>query len=250
MSKKEFANRETKKRKWYTYLDPFFPYDFFIEYLEKKNLSNKYFNFILFIVYALVLAFVILKLFALILGAHEAAMIVVSGSMVPNVNIGDVVILYSPKTINTTYIDVNANIKDVPIREYLDAVYVQDKNTNYPVISDLNVLGQLVKPNKSGDIVVYYSDIEKKEIIHRAILGIRALDGTFYITRGDNTKTNFVLDADCNAKFQTNNGIISIKCLYPYALQKENVLSKYLFKIPFVGWIKLAPAYLFGWRAN
>jgi signal peptidase I len=189
-----------------------------------------------------------LKVLALILGAHEAAMIVVSGSMQPYLGIGDVVVLHSSNEINTTYIDVNANIKNIPIRKYLTPIYAQDETIGYPVISDLNILGQIVKPNKTADVVVYYSDLEKKEIIHRAILGINANDGTFYITQGDNKKTNFVLDSDCDAKFQTPTGIITINCLYPYALQKENILSKYFFNIPYIGWIKLAPVYLFGWR--
>lgn len=234
--------------KW-KYLDPFFPYDKLIEYLKTKKLSSKITDFIIFIIYALLLAYIILKLLALILGGHQAMMIVVSGSMEHYLNIGDVSVLTGTKNIDTTYIDLNKNIKEVPIRDYLTPIYAIDANTNYPVITDLNVGGQLVKPNIKGDVVVYYSSTQGKEIIHRAILGIRALDGTFYITKGDNAKTNFVIDSDCGAYFNTPNGTIKMQCLYPYALQKENVLSKYFFKIPYLGWIKLAPAYLFGWRA-
>jgi len=243
--------KEENKFVWkWKYLDPFFPYDKLIEYLKKKKLSNKITDFIIFIVYALILAYIILRILALILGSSEAMMIVVSGSMEPKLNIGDVSVLHSPKTINTTYVDLNRNIKDVAMRDYLEPIYSIDGNTGYPVINDLNVSGQIVKPNLNGDILVYYSSTQKKEIIHRAILGIRALDGTFYITKGDNTKTNFVMDNDCGAYFNTAQGTIKFQCLYPYALQKENVLSRYFFKIPYLGWIKLGPAYLLGWRAQ
>jgi signal peptidase I len=235
------------KMKWYKYLDPFFPYDKLIEFLKKKNLSNKYSDFIIFIIYALILAYLILALLALILGSHEAMMIVVSGSMEPKLNVGDIVVLKSPKTINTTYIDVNFAIKNRPINEYIKVNYILENGL--PKIKDLNVSGQTINLNLQGDIVVYYSDLQKKEIIHRAVLGIKATDGIFYITKGDNEKTNFVLDADCRFSMITNEGLVTINCLYPYALEKEDVLSKHFFKIPYLGWVKLGPAYIFGWRA-
>lgn len=233
--------------KW-KYLDPFYPYDKLINFLKKKNLSNKYSDFIVFIIYALFLAFIILKLIALILGSHQAAMIVVSGSMENYLNIGDIVVLFNPEKINTTYIDLNRNINGVAINEYLKPNYVIEGNTIK--IKDLNVSGQIVDLNKTADIVIYYSPLQKKEIIHRVVLGINALDGTYYITKGDNEKTNFVLDADCRFSLMTSQGLQTVNCLYPYALKKENILSKYLFKIPYMGWIKLGPSYLLGWRAN
>lgn len=236
-----------EKLKWYKYLDPFFPYDKLIAFLKKKNLSNKYSDFIIFIIYALVLAYLILALLALILGSHEAMMIVVSGSMEPKLNIGDIVVLKSPKTINTTYVDVNFAIKNRPINEYIKVNYILENGL--PKIKDVNISGQTINLNLQGDIVVYYSDLQKKEIIHRAVLGIKATDGIFYITKGDNEKTNFVLDSDCRFSMMTNEGLMTINCLYPYALEKENTLSKYFFKIPYLGWVKLAPAYIFGWRA-
>ncbi|PIU22046.1 MAG: hypothetical protein COT14_03550 [Candidatus Diapherotrites archaeon CG08_land_8_20_14_0_20_30_16] len=236
------------KFKWnWKYLDPFYPYDLFVKYLEKNNITNKYFNFLIFLIYAFVLAYIILKILALILGGHQAAMIVVSGSMQHYLEIGDIAVLGSPKTIDTTYITIDKNIKGQPLNNYLSVNYTLQNNQF--IIKDLNVSGAIVDLNKQGDVVVYYSPLQKKEIIHRAVLGIKANDGTFYLTKGDNENTNFVLDADCDFALQTPQGTIKVQCLYPYALQKENILSKYWFDIPYLGWIKLGPAYLFGWRA-
>lgn len=237
------------KFKWsWKYIDPFYPYDLLINFLKKKSLSNKFSDFIIFVVYALILAYLLLKILALILGGQQAMQIIVSGSMQPFLNIGDIVVLTSPANINTNYVTIDRNISGVPLNKFIKPDYII-KN-GYPYIKDLNIDGQIVKLDTNGDIVVYYSGLEKKEIIHRVVVGIKANDGVFYLTKGDNYKTNFVLDADCAARFKTPSGIISVQCLYPYALAKKDVLSKYLFTIPYLGWIKLGPAYLFGWRAN
>jgi len=236
----------TKKKMSWKYLDPFYPYDLFIDYLDKKGITNKYFNFLIFLIYAFLLAYLILKILAVILGGHQAAMIVVSGSMQHYLEIGDIVVLKSPETINTTYVSVDREIKGVPINNYVSVNYTLEGNRY--IIKDLNICGQIVDLNRNGDIVVYYSPLQKKEIIHRAVLGIKAKDGIFYLTKCDNENTNFVLDADCNFALRTQNGIMKVQCLYPFALKKEDILSKYWFNIPYLGWVKLGPAYLFGWR--
>jgi signal peptidase I len=247
-----------KFKKNLKYIDPFHPYDLLITYLKKKmGYENKFLGIVIFIIYSLILAFLLLKILALILGAHQAMMIVVSGSMEPKLQIGDIVVLFSTKNISTNYIDINANLKDVKIHKYIiprysilgdynindlslqQVLYFKSLNPELEIyLQDLNINNVIVNPDFSGDIVVYYSELYKKEIIHRAILGINALDGTYYLTKGDNLKTNFRMDEYCPD--------FSNYCFYPYFLPKENLLSKYLFKIPFLGWIKLAPAKLFG----
>lgn len=240
------------------YIDPFYPYDLLISFLTKKmGKENKFLGILIFIVYSLLLAFLLLKILALVLGAHQSMMIVVSGSMEPKLNVGDIVVLFSAKNISTKYVDINANLENVKISKYIvprysilgdynitnlslqQVLYLKSQNPDLEVhLQDLNINNKIILPDVKGDIVVYYSELYKKEIIHRAILGINALDGTYYITKGDNLKTNFRMDEYCPDFYQY--------CFYPYFLPKENLLSKYLFKIPFLGWIKLAPAKLFG----
>ncbi len=284
--------------KFWKYFDLFYPYDKLIEFLKKKGFENKPLSYFIFIIYALLLAFILLKLLALILGSHEAMMIVVSGSMEPKLNVGDIVVLFSPKTINTNYIDLNMNIKDVPISNYavakynipdlnlilnnsemvyfmlyynflekncidknclLTDFYYNKKSADFEYVKkmylskkynfyDLNLYidNKLVNLDNTSDIVVYYSELQKKEIIHRAVLGINALDGTYYLTKGDNIKTNFLFDADGGFYINNQKELFKVDYIYPSALPKEKLLSKHLFKIPFLGWVKLGPAKLFG----
>lgn len=229
---------------FFKYLDPFYPYDLLIKYLESKGIKSKTIFFVIFVIYALILAFIILKILSVALGVPEAMKIVVSGSMIPALNIGDVVVLYSPEKINTTYIDINENISGKPLSEFAKINYFIDDFGIHT--KSLEIDGKEIVLDKSGDTVVYYSPTQNKEIIHRAVLGINAKDGTFYLTKGDNEKTNFVMDADCNFKY----GNMQVACLYPTALPKSEVISKQIFWIPYLGYIKILPMYLAGWTAN
>lgn len=229
---------------FFKYLDPFYPYDLLVKFLGEKGIKSKTLFFIIFIIYALILAFIILKLLSLAMGVPEAMKIVVSGSMIPTLDIGDVVVLYSPEKISTTYADINENIAGKPISEYAKINYFADDFGIHT--KSIEIAGKAYTFDKSGDVVVYYSPTQKKEIIHRAVLGINAKDGTFYLTKGDNEKTNFVIDADCNFKY----GNLFVACLYPTALAKSDVLAKEIFWLPYLGYIKLLPMYLAGWHAE
>lgn len=227
---------------FFKYLDPFYPYDLLVKFLEEKGIKSKTLFFVIFVIYAIILAFIILKVLSLAMGVPEAMKIVVSGSMVPFFDVGDVAVLYSPEIITTTYVDVNENIAGKPISDFAKINYFVDDFGIHT--KSLEIGGQEYSLDKSGDVVVYYSPTQKKEIIHRAVLGINAKDGTFYLTKGDNEKTNFVLDADCGFKYANT----MVVCLYPTALSKSDVISKEIFWIPYLGYIKLLPMYLVGWQ--
>ena len=54
-------------------------------------------------------------------------------------------------------------------------------------------------------------------------------DGNYYLTKGDNENTNYILDEDCRFG----------NCIMPYPIKNEEVKAKYMFKIPYLGLIKI-----------
>ena len=90
-----------------------------------------------------------------------------------------------------------------------------------------------------NDVVVYYSNLTKKPIIHRIVVQINANDGNFILTKGDNFKTNRTVDQDC---IIDKYGDVS-NCLHVYAIPEDLVVGKKIGKIPYLGYIKL---FLFG----
>lgn len=94
--------------------------------------------------------------------------------------------------------------------------------------------GQIVTPSADGDIIVYYSKYSNRDIIHRAQARISTPGGEYFLTKGDNLRTNPSLDQDCQ-EFQGQ----LVNCVYPYAIPFEDVRGKVVFKIPWIGYIKL-----------
>lgn len=98
---------------------------------------------------------------------------------------------------------------------------------------------------KTGDIVLYYSDLSGKQIIHRAVAKIKASDGVFVLTKGD-SGSNPIVDQDYFAG-STKNAITS------YAIPAGEIKGRIILKIPIIGYVKILlfddlPNLIFGCR--
>ena len=135
------------------------------------------------------------------------------------------------------YYDGAAGGKDV--EEFLEPILVNGNTTK------VKIDGNIYELNITADVIMYYSPIVKKDLVHRAVLRIHAKDGVFYLTKGDNTETNFMLDEDCEFVY----GLYLVKnaCLYKTAIPESEIQGKMLFKIPYIGYIKVIPYKIFLW---
>jgi hypothetical protein len=166
--------------------------------------------------------------------------------MYPNLHIGDIVVLTKPQNITTQEIIVDKNIANKRIDTFIKINYslkTININNNYSELLDTNNIeidGNIYTLNQYGTIIVYYSELLKKEIIHRSVLKIIANDGNYYLTKGDNQTTNTFIDQDCLPK----NGLYGCITLLP--IPEEEVIAKYWFKIPYLGLVKIIPFKLIG----
>ena len=133
-------------------------------------------------------------------------------------------------------ITLNENIKNVPVEKYLTAEYFD--GANKPVSKLIFNDGQEVIPTTEGSVVVYNSYPKGLPIIHRSIVKINALDGTFILTKGDNKITNNTFDQDCG-----NVDPLRLKsdkpCITFYAVPIQEVQGVAFFRVPVVGCVKL-----------
>ncbi len=209
-------------------LDPFYWFDrlWFSLFGKPRTIPARIAYEVAQIAYALLVAYALYVLLGILLGTPRPAVIVASSSMVPTLYPGDVAIVVGTdfNHIRAPEVDVNTplrfrTLKDAGIRivhEGLRAVAIVVGDRNIPI-------------EKNGDIVVYYNPVLGRDIIHRVVLKIRAPDGEYVLTKGDNDRTNFTLDQDCSLG----------ACTFPYPVPMEDVLGKVVFVIPRIGLIKL-----------
>jgi signal peptidase I len=229
---------------FFKYLDPYYPLDKFIEYLHKKNIQHKALDITLFILYSLILAILILELLGLVLQTSEPMMTVVTGSMIPNLNIGDVVVLTKATDIKTTEIFYNGNLDGKKLYEFAEVNYdIENKEIE---TKNIDINGQVYDIKQEGNPIVYFSPLLKRKIIHRAIFKIVAEDGNYYLTKGDNVKTNKFIDQDCGKTILVNGVGHNIGCITPLPIKESEIIGKFWFKIPYIGYIKILPANMFG----
>ncbi|MEM4663054.1 MAG: hypothetical protein QXM75_03460 [Candidatus Diapherotrites archaeon] len=229
-----------EKLKW---IDPFTYTDMLLEKIGQKD--NKLVAWPLEVLVAFVTAWLIYFLLGLALNTKSPAVVVMSGSMIPTFYRGDIMVLQGvsyeslvvPEVIlneniagrklsdyAVTYCSVNSIADLVECRVLLQNPKVKITNVQTKKVC-FKSIAKCVDINKEGDIVVYYSDTLHEPIIHRAVVKIRAKDGNFVLTKGDNNATNFFLDQDA--------GIASS------AVPVERLDGKAIFMIPYLGYVKL-----------
>jgi signal peptidase I len=229
-------------KKYLKYLDPYNYLELFLQKTIGKDNTKfkKSIYFLSYIIFSFILAFLIYQLISLILGVNMPLAIVVSRSMEPNLKIGDLVILTKAKDLDVKEIDLNYNISKKDLKDFADLNY---KTNQYGLkqIDSIKINTEIIyiEDTKNNDIVVYNSNIRNKNIIHRAILLINAKDGKFIITKGDNNKTNTLLDQDCNIRQVNNKLILQNNCLHLYPTPINSVKGKLIGRIPYIGYIKI-----------
>lgn len=234
-----------KKIAFLKWLDPFTYVDLLLEKLigKQEGFVKSIVYWIFYIFTAFVSALIIYSLIGLLLGVKEPLSIVVSSSMIPNLSIGDVVIFTKPTKLIVPEIEVDFSIAQKDLKEFAKLEYYLNEH-GLEEIKSIEINNQIFEIEEAitnkNSIVVYKSNINGKDIIHRAILKIKAKDGEFIITKGDNHKTNLYLDQDCGViRDESNKIMLSKPCINLYPINMKNIQRKKIGKIPYIGYIKL-----------
>ncbi|MFH1391759.1 MAG: hypothetical protein ABIH20_05595 [Candidatus Diapherotrites archaeon] len=196
-------------------------YLFFFEKEEAITLS-------VYLVSAFIFAFVLYNfVLAFLLGTNAPLVIVFSGSMEPILYRGDIVILTGAGSLQLAEAEVDFPVKEKLLNEYA-VIGKRINNSGVKRDASIKIGSAEFEFDEDGPIVVYFSPLRNQDIIHRAVLKIKAPDGEFLLTMGDN---NNRLDQDCSS-----NGI---DCIILNPVPVEDLRGKYLFHLPLVGHIKL-----------
>ncbi|WNY23696.1 hypothetical protein MmiHf6_10090 [Methanimicrococcus hongohii] len=159
------------------------------------------------IVIGIVVAFLLICY--LVFGLWTPMYVVSSGSMEPNMNVGDIVFVRS--------------IDRADVVTWADAE---------------NMSKTRIKFGNPGDVILYrpYGNESYTPVIHRAMYYVEAGEEMWpggpvapyagYITKGDNEQTNSLLDQQTTISFQT-------------PIKEEWIIGTSQFKVPFIGKIRL-----------
>ncbi len=222
-----------EKLKW---IDPFHYVDLFV--MPRVNPGdNKAIGTVVYIVSAFVFAWTFLFLLGLLLGTSSSMVIVMSASMEPVLHRGDVVVLqgFASDSTQIPSIDFsNQDIAGTPLQSFV-AEYVFSGG-EIPQLQSINFSGsQRLVIEKEGPIIIYYSEWQKKPIIHRAIAKLVGSDGIFYITKGDSVYNNTV-DQHCGKIVL---GIPEKNCINFYPVRHDEARGRVIATIPLIGCAKI-----------
>ena len=240
------------------YLDP----DFYVRLIANRTHKNskkikwKIFDFGIALVVYLIYAYLIYFSLGFILQTSTPIVIVTSGSMEPVIQRGDIIIIQgvTADSVNAPKVEVNQPLFEKYVREFANLNYANNescvlklaangnKYLDCPQLESLTIDNKKINISETNDIVVYYDAASGKDIIHRAQVKLFASDGVYLITKGDNRMTNKTIDQDCN--YYKILGEPKLVCaLNQYPINMTKIRGKYLFKIPYLGYLKL---WLFG----
>ncbi|MDP2666948.1 MAG: hypothetical protein Q8P05_05620 [Candidatus Diapherotrites archaeon] len=231
------------KRSFWQKLDPFtYVDDYVVPILNPWN--NSIFNWIIYLLFSFFFAFAIYSIIGFLLQTATPLVIVVSGSMLPSMARGDVVVLQgiSGVTVNAPLVVLDTvDVRQTSLEDLAD--FERVAGGDWKLTFKANNQTILVPSRGDTDILVYVSDHRGLEIIHRAIVKIKSGDDYFFLTKGDNNPS---LDQDCG-KVESipipGTAIPQIvtqkPCPSPYPIPEDKVNGKALFWIPYVGYVKL-----------
>ena len=226
-------NSFSKFKKKLEWLDPFHYVDLFVMPRVKEYTDNKYVEGSVNLLFAGLSAGIIYFVLSILFGSSTPLVIVYSESMEPAFYRGDVMALSgaSANSVLTQEITLNRNIDGVAVSNYVFPSYENGK-----IKSLVFENGQEILPNTEGSVIVYPSYPYGLPIIHRTIVKINANDGTFFLTKGDNSKTNPTYDQDCGNIILNNS---EKSCITFFAIKSDTIQGQSFFKIPIVGCVKL-----------
>ncbi|MBM3282177.1 MAG: hypothetical protein FJY86_02445 [Candidatus Diapherotrites archaeon] len=231
------------KRSFLEKLDPFtYVDDYILPKINPKN--NEIINWVVYLVFSFVFAYTLYTAFGLILNTPSPLVIVVSGSMLPTLSRGDVVILQGVDGSSLRAPEIvldGVDVRNTPLNKL--ATYSFDGKGGWNItFTQTNEIINVPKKG-SSDIVVYNSAFKNLEIIHRAVVKIRSNGEYFVLTKGDNNPN---LDQDCGNVDElllpgSSRGqiVTSKSCPSPYPVSLSDVRGKALVWVPFLGYIKL-----------
>jgi signal peptidase I len=239
---KKSKSKFVESLKW---IDPFNYVDILLAKLfgEPDQTWKKVLFWIIYLLFAFVFAFLLYKIFGLIFGVSMPFATVVSGSMEPSFYRGDIIIIKSPTNLKSEVAVIDENIANQDIKDFAKMYYEPNSYGLYQIdriVIDNQTYSLNDIVSKNNSVIIYPSNTRGIPIIHRVALTIEANDGTFYITKGDNNKTNRIIDEDCNID---ENGIPQNGCLHMYPIANKEIIGKKIGRIPYLGYIKL---FLFG----
>ncbi len=231
------------KRSLLEKLDPFtYVDDYVLPKVNPKN--NEIINWVVYLVFSFIFAYTLYTAFGLILNTPSPLVIVVSGSMLPTLSRGDVVILQGVDGLHVSAPEVVLDGVDVGHTSLSKlATYTPDGQGGWNIT--FNQTGETINVPKKGesDIVVYNSAFKNLEIIHRAVVKIRSNGEYFVLTKGDNNPS---LDQDCGSVDEilvpgtfTPQIVTTKSCPSPYPVSLSSVRGKALVWLPWVGYVKL-----------
>ncbi len=225
-----------EKTAFLKWLDPFTYVDMLLNKVNKfheKSWQHQAIDWAFYIVFGFIFAWLIYQGLGLLLQTTTPMVIVVSGSMEPVLYKGDVVVLLGAAgtNIHANQVEINADsLKGTILAEIAEVEYDNQKPVNIKFFN-----GKIIPIETKGDIIVYNSNLRVNfPIIHRVVAKIKAKDGYYFLTKGDNTSTNNLVDQDC--KRTINNVPL---CIHSTVVNENEIQGKQAFKIPFIGWIKL-----------
>ncbi len=223
MTLKETLSTVRKNLKW---LDPFTYVDLYLMPIANPN-NDKLLGNIVYIITAFIFAFILYTGLGLLLSTSSPIVIVLSGSMEPSMYRGDVVFLTgtSAEGVAAQELELNTPLQGVP---FPMVGSVDDRNSKVTLIN-----GETATINREGNPIVYRSTLMGEQIIHRAVLKIKASDGTYILTKGD---ANPSIDQDCGALLENR---FEKPCIEPFLIPSSQIDGKVIFKIPLLGYIKL-----------
>ena len=253
MAAKKFGEKQSFFRnirnnlKW---LDPFTYVEILLRLFHsqktKPSFADNAIDWAVYIVFAAIFAFLAYTILGLLFGSSAPMIIVYSCSMEPNLFRGDIIGLQkaSPEQIKAPEIDLNVGtLKGANLWDFAEPY-------PYPIYSDgkINTTtalkfkdGRILQLSQEGDIVMYYSNNVKKEIIHRVVAKIKANDGYYFLTKGDSAK-NYWIDEDCfEIKYYNQVYRSASSCITLNPLSSEEIAGKAFFRIPYLGYAKLLP---------
>lgn len=239
--------KNIKKENKFAFLKWFDPFTYIDLLLEKTIGKQEGFwknvvYWACYILTAFICALLLYKLIGLMFGVSEPLSIVVSSSMVPNLHIGDIVIFTKPNNLKVPEVTIDKSIRYKDISEFAEIKYHINQygleEAESIIINNQTIIVKDAIDNKNS-IIVYTSNISGKPIIHRAIVKIKAKDGTFILTKGDNHKTNLYIDQDCEITRENDQVFAQKACLNLYPVRVEDIQRKKIGKIPYIGYIKL-----------
>lgn len=223
------------------------------------------------IIYSVSFAIIAWTLLTIFLNTQTPINVVTSCSMLPNLQRGDLLLLRGTQvntqeiTVNTTYNQFLS--KMIPIPEPCQIKNDQGKIRSDFCINSFKFNNIKYNFTQNGDIIVYTPTVQIQQlrqalqgiglIVHRAVLKVKATDGTYFITKGDNNPTpdQIGLTDESNAIAVKNIKNTQIDCFLisqggtagkictvsPWInpIQEDKILGKSILDIPYVGYIKL-----------